>query len=706
MHVPTPQGNRLYRNSFDLYFDKLALTGASWISDNKYAWFRNVKNVITHYFNKNFDRLSLQGHAYFHSSKVERRELFIITPNDTANELLHGKLGYKPSERMDLCLGLDCGALHKTPLSVSSALVIICQISNLLFCQNSLYNALPICLSYKKDSTEYGRQLVHNICNDIGKYGTIEFDYYGYYNDNDDNSNDNNENDNNDNENDNSNEKRQIHVWMDYQAYAQGDHMAKNESINVSCTVGSKYGGTQGYMWDPDQQRKRGMKWYEDYTTSRMLNYVSPDQVDAVLNNEYLLNRYESEIETLQRWKDNNNENNNNNNDNSNENSNSNNNNNNNNDNNTITTQGTFTIPPLPTTDNNNNNNNNNNDNNNNDNNNNENNRNSNDNNNNDNHNNDIIVIDDSDDDNNNDNSNNNNNSNENDNNNNDNIIPIDDSDIEMIENDNNNNDNNDNKTNHFWSLLDPELGNEWGKQTQMAFENWVVDYYQQNDKFPTLDESEKSSLLRELASKLQHGIVREGHALSFCYMCEPKHIMWRIILFGLSSDTAIAYCTCGLDYEDVAWCLNVFEIKPIDSQFKGYWMKNKKQDFDKQMVYRLIGNDIDTVVVKNCEFLSRLDTKITESFEIDVNVIYDQNSNLKLIDSCYICQIWWLTINWRIKELYQKFFYILHIPRFDNTGNDNNGIKIIPALLLESLELSVQIWDLIERFQSYLVRG
>ena len=656
------QGNYLYRKHFDLYFDELAQSGASWIPENMavrevgrraFAWFRNVRNVISHYFTKNFNRISLTGHTYFHGSKVNEDDLFIIHEGHTEDASLHNTLGYKPSKRMDVCLGLDCGALHKTPLTVTSALVIILQLSNLLFCQNSLYNALPICLSYKKDSTLEGRELVHKICNDVGKRGTIEFDWFN--NDNSDNNSD-NSSDNNDNSDNNSDSnENKVHVWMDYQAHAQGDHMAKNESINVSSTVRSRYGGTQGYMWDPIMQKKRGMAWYSDYTTSRLMNYVPPDEVPSVMRNERILKRYESEIETLRRWErekmnenndnDNNNSNNNdNNNSNDNDNNNSNDNDNNNGNDDAITTQGM---------------------------------------------------------------------------NNKDDVIVIDDSDIEMIEDDNNNNDNNkndnnkndDNLTNHWWSLTDPELGNKWGRQTEQAWRKWVVNYYQTNGHFPDLTESEANSIRGTLSAQLHHGIIREGHALSFGYMCEPKHIMWRIQLHGLACDTSIAYCVCGLSHRAMTWCLDVFKIKTINSQFDAYWKTNKKQNYDKQIAYRLIGNDIDTVTLVNPEFLYRVDYKIVELFDIDRTQQFNENSDLNEIDNCYLLQTWWLAVNWRVKELYQKFFWILHIPRFDDDNNDNhnndnnnNDVKRIPELLEESLRLSIQIWDLIERFQSYSV--
>lgn len=568
---------------FDIYINTLARFGASWewFKDQQYACWRNLFNVLKHYFIKNFGRRSLTGHARFHATKIDENNKFVIDNTHTDNESLFGKMGYKVKRRMDICVGLDCGALHKTPLSVLSALLIICQLSNLVNCQNSLYNALPIALSYKKDSTYDGRSLVYEVCNNIGKYG--EFNFWC--------------------------EEADCQIFMKYQAHAQGDYMAKNQSINMSCTVRATYGGTQGFIWDVQQQQKRGLKWYADYTTALLMSYVPPDEVDDVENDVKIIDRVLSVREKV-RLKNNSNVNNRNGNNNfENENNNDNNNNNGKNE----------------------------------------------------------ISSDNS------------------------------DEDDEMEDDNNIENDVNSNKRKSWWSLLGPELGNQWGHLVDVLFDAWVAEYRNKYGRDPVLTASKEDSIRTEIAASLQHGILRKGHALSFCFMCEIKHIMWRIQLFGLASDTAIIYCTCEFEIEDVDWCLDAFELNSIKKQFGKYGNKNKSQDIEKVMVYRLIGCDIDAVTVKNPEFLSRIDFVLMEKFDIDANIEYNDNSDMSSIDRYYFSRTWWLVVNWRAKELWQKFFAILHIPYFDPD-------QPLPDILKYSIELSIKIWDLIERFQSYFV--
>ena len=213
--------NYLWRKHFSIYIDRLDRAGAGWNDNQGYAASRIIINALNYFFDTNIDRESLIGRVRYHSS--------LINPNDIQTDN-NGNRHYEFNNKMHLMLGFDCGKLYKTPIDVLSALIGLCQMSWLYECHGSLFNALQILLSYLKDNTMQGREMITKLCNEIGKTGYIQC-YSKNLN---------------------------CNINIPYIAHAQGDLLVKNGNINMSTTVNAQYGATQGFIYDKKEKKKRG----------------------------------------------------------------------------------------------------------------------------------------------------------------------------------------------------------------------------------------------------------------------------------------------------------------------------------------------------------------------------------------------------------------------------------------------------------------
>ena len=115
----------------------------------------------------------------------------------------------------------------------------------------------------------------------------------------------------------------------------------------------------------------------------------------------------------------------------------------------------------------------------------------------------------------------------------------------------------------------------------------------------------------------------------------------------------------------------------------------------------RVVGESCNLICNRFAHFIYESQCALLEKFNINDN--NNRKSSLKCNNKVFKRYMFGLAVEFVQHVFWQRFIGICLIPYFPKSPNGYNNNNI-PPLLKEPIDLSLTIWDLIQRFQPYMV--
>lgn len=255
-----------------------------------------------------------------------------------------------------------------------------------------------------------------------------------------------------------------------------------------------------------------------------------------------------------------------------------------------------------------------------------------------------------------------------------------------------------------WWTINTPKNGISMGEEGERAFWQWMEEQKDKNHEYPQLTAKEETSIRREMVqSRCHHGVVKPGHALSWGYLAEIKHIFWRVFINRLSQNITINWVQHEVPFDDLENAIKKsFKNNTFLKQFRQYAKgKNSRRRGSRVLAIKLPGPCVDQLVMGYVKYLGFIDESIVKKHGIvgAFNVCYTDESDLSELPPAYVLRTWHNAVEHHLHCLWQEYMGILHIPQFYPKEQYGDGL---PPELTRSIQLSVQIYDCLIRLQPH----
>ena len=256
-----------------------------------------------------------------------------------------------------------------------------------------------------------------------------------------------------------------------------------------------------------------------------------------------------------------------------------------------------------------------------------------------------------------------------------------------------------------WWTLTSPPHGNAMGQQGEDSFDMWMETERQRLGRYPQLtpkqENKKRSSLVQQM---FKHGIIRKGHALSWSYLNEIKHIYWRIFINRLCQSITINWVQHSMSFEALDKAISeAFSSKTVQKQNKNYCVDQNSGRLDTKVCsIKLPGPVVDEVVINYPVYSYWMDRAFIDKYGINeqyIDCVWSDRSNIDILPANYVIQVWHNAVDFHLHCLWVEYLGILHIPQF---YPKSKYADTIPPLLNKSLQLSIQIYDCLERLQPH----
>ena len=157
------------------------------------------------------------------------------------------------------------------------------------------------------------------------------------------------------------------------------------------------------------------------------------------------------------------------------------------------------------------------------------------------------------------------------------------------------------------------------------------------------------------------------------------------------------------MSYTDISYAVKkAFPNKTVAKQFTSYAKDiNAGRYGQKVCSVKLPGPVVDQLVIGYPVYSWYMDRAIVRKYNIvnAYDMLFTERSNLDSLPPNYVIQTWHNAVDFHLHCLWQEYLGILHIPQIypkKQYGND------LPPILQRSLELSIKIYDILERLQPH----
>ena len=256
-----------------------------------------------------------------------------------------------------------------------------------------------------------------------------------------------------------------------------------------------------------------------------------------------------------------------------------------------------------------------------------------------------------------------------------------------------------------WWTLTSPTHGNSMGEDGENEFDWWMEEQKALKGEYPKLTRKQERTKRKDLVqNNLFHGIIRKGHALSWSYMNEIKHIYWRIFINRLCQSITVHWVQHQMPWSSIKKAVELaFDHKSLRKQIKNYCLVINPGRLEKKVcMVKLPGPIVDHFVIYYSMYSACMAQEIGKKNNVPQHIFvqhFNNQSNFDLLPKNFIIQTWHNAVDDHLHGLWQEYLGILHIPQFYPKEQYNDGL---PPLLTRSLELSLKIFDLLEKVQPH----